>query len=131
MKRVNILTLNRYNIISNICMIDSSARNVVEASISTRDISKTLVRVKSSNIWGYAINIKDSKSKTGDVIVQFKGKNGGPDDIYIYYDVPVMVYRRWLTAPSAGHYFWVYIRNRYKYSKLTGSKRGKLPNAIN
>lgn len=132
MKKVIKASLSKYDdIISNIFMFESSARDIIEASISTRDLTKNLVRVKSSNIWAYAMNIKDKKDKTGDVLVQFKGKNGGPDDIYIYYDVPVMVYRRWLTASSKGHYFWVYIRNNYSYSKLTGDKRTKLRNGIN
>lgn len=108
MKKVIKASLSKYDdIISNIFMFESSARDVIEASISTRDLTKNLVRVKSSNIWAYAINIKDRKDKTGDVVVQFKGRNGGPDDIYIYYDVPVMVYRRWISASSKGHYFWV------------------------
>ena len=79
----------------------------------------------------YKINIKRNGDKFGDVYVQFKGKNGGPGDIYVYYDVPVRTYRRWVSAPSKGHYFWQYIRNNFKYSKLTGNKRGKLENAIN
>ena len=132
MKRVLRSTLHQYdNIISSIHMFESSARDVIEASISTRDLTKNLVRVKSSNIWAYAMNIKDKKDKTGDVLVQFKGKNGGPDDIYIYYDVPVMVYRRWLTAPSKGHYMWQYIRGKYAYAKLTGDKKTKQRGGIN
>lgn len=103
----------------------------VMAAINTRNLAQNIVRVKSSNVWGYTINVKDRKSKFGDVIVQFKGNNGGPGDIYIYYDVPVLTYRRWHSAPSKGHYFWVYIRNNFKYSKLTGDKRGKLHNAVN
>lgn len=101
------------------------------ASISSRDLTKSMVRVKSSNIWSYNINIKDIKDKTGTVYVQFKNKKGGPGDIYCYYDVPINVWRKWLSSPSAGHYFWKYIRNRMKYSKLTGDKKGKLKNAIN
>ena len=104
---------------------------VINAAISSKDLTKNMIRVKSSNIWAYNMNIKDRKDKTGDVLVQFKGKNGGPDDIYIYYDVPVMVYRRWHSAPSKGHYFWQYIRNVYNYAKLTGDKRTKLKNGIN
>ena len=103
----------------------------VMAAINTRNLAQNIVRVKSSNVWGYTINVKDRKSKFGDVIVQFKGNNGGPGDIYIYYDVPVLTYRRWHSAPSKGHYFWVYIRNNFRYSKLTGDKRGKLHNAVN
>ena len=67
----------------------------------------------------------------GDMLVQFKGPKGGAGDIYLYYDVPVMLYRRWISAPSKGHFFWKYVRNNFSYRKLTGDKKGKLPNAIN
>ena len=103
----------------------------IEAGISTRDMMKNLVRVKSSNMWGMAMNIKNRKDRFGDVIVQFKGKNGGPGDIYQYFDVPVPLYRRWIGATSKGHFFWQYIRDNFKYRKLTGDKRGRLPNAVN
>lgn len=104
---------------------------VITAAISTCDLLKNLSRVKSSNVWGYTINIRQAKDKTGDVLVQFKGNKGGPGDVYIYYDVPVVVYRRLVSAPSKGHFIWQYLRNNYKYSKLTGSKKGVLPNAVN
>lgn len=114
------------------CIYESGINTkAIMAAMNTRELTKNIVRVKSSNIWGYNINIKKYGDPVGDVVVQFKGKNGGPDDVYIYYDVPVKVYRRWHTAPSKGHYFWRYIRNNYKYSKLTGDKKGKLKNAIN
>ena len=91
-----------------------------------------IVRVKSSNVWGYNINIRDRHDKTGDVYVQFKAdKTGGPGDIYVLYDVPISLYRKWVTAPSKGHFYYVNLRNNFKYSKLTGDKRGKLPNAVN
>lgn len=109
----------------------SERQNVILAAISSRDLSKNLVRVKSSNLWAYTISIKDNKSKVGDVLCQFKGKNGGPGDIYMYYDVPVSLWRKWLTAPSKGHFFWQYIRNNFYYRKLTGNKKGVLKNAIN
>lgn len=106
-------------------------QDVIECAISSRDLTKNMVRVKSSNIWAYNINIRQQGDKVGDVVVQFKGKNGGPDDIYMYFDVPVRVYRQWHSAPSKGHYFWEHIRNNYKYRKLTGDKRTKLRNGIN
>ena len=113
-------------------LVDSSARQqVIEAAISSRDITKNMVRCKSSNIWSYALNVRDSKHRYGDMIIQFKGKNGGPDDIYMYLDVPVNTYRKFISAPSKGHAFWKMIRNNFKYRKLTGNKRGVLPNAIN
>ena len=122
--------------ILDICICSVLDRNnlvhdIITSSISSRDITKDMVRVRSSNVWSYKINIKRNGDKFGDVYVQFKGKNGGPGDIYVYYDVPVRTYRRWVSAPSKGHYFWQYIRNNFKYSKLTGNKRGKLENAIN
>ena len=119
-------------VFSAVTIINSSeGKSIVQAAISTRDLSKNLVRVKSSNVWAYSINIRDRKDKTGDVLVQFKGKNGGPGDIYIYHDVPVMLWRQWLSASSKGHFFWEHIRNEFMYRKLTGDKRGKLKNAIN
>lgn len=106
-------------------------KTAVTAAINVRDLAKNLVRVKSSNIWAYGMNLRDRKDKTGEVVVQFKGNKGGPGDVYIYYDVPLVVWRKWLSATSKGHYFWMHIRNTYMYSKLTGDKRGKLRNAIN
>lgn len=117
--------------IVNIMFCAQSDRSAIMAAISTREIAKNMVRVKSSNVWSYNINIRDYGDDTGDVYVQFKGDKGGPGDVYVYYDVPVNLYRRWHSAPSKGHYFWRYIRNNFKYSKLTGDKRGKLANAIN
>ena len=99
---------------------------------SARDIERNLVRVKSSNIWAYAIDIKDRHDKTGTVYIQFKGKNGGPTGgLYRYYDIPINLWRRFIRAPSKGMFFWRYIRNNFRYSKLTGDKRGKLRNAVN
>lgn len=109
--------------------IDASKE--VFAAINTKDLAKKLVRVKSSNVWAIGINVRHQGDTTGDVLAQFKGKNGGPGDVYIYYDVPIKVYNRWVAATSIGHFFWKYIRNNFMYSKLTGDKRGKLRNAIN
>lgn len=131
MKRVIVSTVKKWDIIQFTDIFDTDYRETIIASISSRDLSKNMVRVKSSNIWSYGMNIKDNKSKIGDVIVQFKDKNGGPGDVYMLYDVPIKLYRRWVSAPSKGHFFWVYLRNNFKYSKLTGDKRGKLKNAVN
>lgn len=126
------IVLKCYPEISSVVMCDSSQRQfVINCAISTRDLSKNLIKVKSSNIWAYALNVKDKKSKTGDMLVQFKGRNGGPDDVYIYYDVPVLIYRRMLSAPSKGHAFWVYIRGKYPYAKLTGDKKTKQAGGLN
>ena len=100
-------------------------------SRSSREITKNLVRVASSNVWAYGVEIKDKDSKVGDVYVQFKGKNGGPEHIYKYYDVPITLWRKFISAPSKGHFVWKYLRNNFHYSKLTGDKRGVLKNAIN
>jgi hypothetical protein len=62
--------------------------------------------------------------------MQFKAKNGGPGDIYIYYDVPTKIWQRFVAAPSKGHFMWEYIRNVFTYAKLTGDKRTHLPNGI-
>ena len=112
--------------------IDQDCRNqVIECAISSRDMTKNLVRVRSSNVWAIGMNAKNGKDGFGDLLIQFKEKNGGPDDIYLYMDVPFKLYRRFVSAPSKGHFVWQYIRNNFKYRKLTGNKRGVLPNAIN
>ena len=108
-----------------------SHKESITAAINTREFAQDIVRVNSSNVWGYKFNVKRAGDNTGDMLVQFKGPNGGPGDIYIYYDVPIRIYQRWQSAPSKGHYFWVYVRNNFKYSKLTGNRRGVLPNAVN
>lgn len=122
---------NKLNYIESCVFTKTEHRSAVTAAINTKDLTKGMVRCKSSNVWAYNMNIRDRKSPTGDMLMQFKGKNGGPGDIYIYYDVPVRLYRRLHTATSVGHFFWQYIRNAFSYSKLTGNKRGVLPNAIN
>lgn len=131
MKRVIISTLIDYREIESAVMVPSDNRDEIKAAMNTRELSKKLVKGKSSNIWSYGINVKHAGDNTGDMIIQFKNRNGGAGDIYIYYDVPVQVYNKFVGTTSLGHYFWKYIRNKYKYSKLTGDKRGKLPNAIN
>ena len=120
-----------YSILENIAFTSTSERKAVLAAINTKNLADNLVRCKSSNVWAYGMNIKDKKDKTGDLLMQFKGKNGGPGNLYIYFDVPIVIYRRLQSAPSVGSFFWKYIRNVYKYSLLTGTKRGVLPNAIN
>ena len=83
--------------LSNLMFCKSTDRDSILAAISTRDISKDMVRVKSSNVWSYGINIKEYGDKVGDVYAQFKGANGGPDGLYVFYDVPVSVWRKWLS----------------------------------
>ena len=103
---------------------DTSRRN----KTTTQDFVKKLARVKSSNVWSYAFQPKDDKS--GDMLMQFKAKNGGPGDIYIYYNVPSKLWQRFVAAPSKGHFFWEFVRNVFTYAKLTGDKRTHLPNGI-
>ena len=113
------------------CIVDEKmTTQICAASKSLKDITRNLVRVKSSNVWAYGIDIRDRHDKTGNVFVQFKGKNGGPGDIYVFYDVPVTVWRGWVAAPSKGHYHWAHIRFNYKYAKLTGDRRTYLPNGV-
>lgn len=121
------------DVFQNIYMIDpQDMLTPVASAISTKNLSKNLVRTKSSNIWSYGMDVTDKNMRFGNVIVQFKGKNGGPTGgTYIYYDVPTKLWQRWLGAASKGAFFWRYIRNVFKYSKLDGNKRGVLPNAIN
>lgn len=92
---------------------------------------KDLTRVKSSNVWAVGIEVNDKNRRVGDLYVQYKAKNGGPGDCYRYYDIPVQVYRKLISAPSKGAFLWKYIRHNFQYSKLTGNKRGVLPNAVN
>lgn len=106
-------------------------RQSITAAISARDLTKNMVRVKSSNLWGFAINIKNDKTKVGDLYVQFKNRNGGAGDVYVYYDVPVKIYQQFISGPSKGHNFWKYIRGKYTFAKLTGDKRTKLKGGVN
>lgn len=117
--------------ISKIALCEISNKRAIKAGISSKEITKNMVKVKSSNIWAYCIDIKRSTDKTGNVYVQFKGANGGPDDIYCYFDVPIIIYRRWLGAPSKGHFFWEYIRGKFNFAKLTGDKRTKQKGGVN
>lgn len=114
--------------------ISRDCRNaVINCRVSKDTIGNILNRVRSSNVWAFGMDRDsiDTQDGTGDLVVQFKNKAGGPGDIYIYYDVPTALYRKWVTTPSKGAWFWRNIRHRFNYSKLTGDKRGKLPNAIN
>ena len=111
---------------------ETSGRQPIMAAISAKDITRNMVRVKSSNIWSYTINGRNGQdSKLGDVYVQFKGKHGGPGDVYVYYDVPVKIYKQMLSAPSKGHSFWQNLRGKYSYAKLTGDKRTKRRGGVN
>ena len=103
----------------------------IMAAINTKNLAQNLVRVRSSNVWAVGFNVKNKGDKVGDLVIQFKNKNGGGGDVYIYFDVPLTVYRRMMSTTSFGHFVWEYIRNSFNYSKLTGNKRGVLPNAIN
>ena len=97
---------------------------------NSRQVTDTMQRVKSSNVWAYAYDIEMGEN-IGTLYVQFKNRNGGPGDIYEYIAVPIKAWRKFVTAPSKGHYFWKAIRNKFRYRKLTGDKKGKLANAIN
>ena len=125
------LFVKRYIKCIEIMFIFNSKQSQYIQCASSRDVLDTLVRVKSSNIYSYGMDVDNIEDNVGDVVVQFKGRNGEPDDIYMYFDVPIIVFRRWVSTPSKGRYFWRYIRNNYKYRKLTGDKRTKLPNGIN
>ena len=120
---MKILILNNY-----ISAAKHSTRN--KRRKDSREITDHLVRCRSSNIWGYGYDIQNGEN-IGTLYVQFKGINGGPGDIYRYYDVPLKIYKKFVTSPSKGHSHWKLIRNKYQYSKLTGDKLGKLKNAVN
>lgn len=119
--------------IYDIAFINSAYRQQVAITCASSTRDTPLTRVKSSNVWAYGMkrDTIDEKTGTGDLLVQFKDKYGGPGHIYIYYDVPTKLYRQFITTPSKGSWFWKNIRHRFNYSKLTGDKRGKFPNAIN
>lgn len=101
-----------------------------KSKASKQNLAKKLVRVKSSNVWAYYYDIELGRN-TGNLYVQFKSKNGGPGDIYQYLDFPIKLWKKFVSTSSKGHYFWKYIRNNFRYRKLTGDKKGKLANAIN
>ena len=111
-------------------LCNTQDRDIIMAA-SARELTENMVRVKSSNLWSIKINVKEMGDDTGDIYIQFKDSKGGPGDVYVYFDVPVKVYQRFAAAPSKGHYFWVHIRNKYYYRKLTGDKRAKLKNGLN
>ncbi|MBQ2856703.1 MAG: KTSC domain-containing protein [Bacteroidaceae bacterium] len=130
--KMNILSMDQIPEIYAIFFSDSFEENqAIMASISSRDITKKMIRVKSSNLWSYCIDVRHAKDKTGIVYVQFKGERGGPGDVYCYYDVPVVVYQKLLAATSKGHAFWKYLRGKFLYSKLTGDKKTKMPGGVN
>lgn len=127
---------NRFNyseILSSVIFRGINFRQILAAknNKTTRDITRNLVRVKSSNVWAYGVEVSNQNPKIGDVYVQFKGRNGGPEHIYVYYEVPLSLWRKFISSPSKGHFVYKYLRNNFMYSKLTGDKRGKLANAIN
>lgn len=109
-------------------IIDGKPIVAADNRISTKDMLKKMLRVKSSNLWSYAFQPKDYNK--GTMVIQFKGPNGGPQDAYVYYDVPNKLWQKFVAAPSKGHFFWQHIRNVFKYGKLTGDKRTKLPNGV-
>lgn len=111
-------------------LLSPNHSSAISASISSRDLSQNMIRVRSSNVYSIAADIRDANSNTCTLLVRFKDNNQ-PGDLYQYFDVPVKLYKKWLNSPSKGHFFWAYIRNYYPYRKLTGDKRGKLSNAIN
>lgn len=104
--------------------------NSTREKTTTKDFAKKLKNVDSSNIWSYAFQPKDNVF--GDMLVQFKSRDGGPGDIYIYYNVPNKLWHRFYLARSKGGFFWQYIRNnmKIKYAKLTGDKRTHLPHGL-
>lgn len=118
------------DIVANSVLRGSNYRTI-QAGKSPRVFTQNLIRVKSSNVWAYGMEVKDSKNGVGDVYVQFKGKDGGGADVYRYFDVPITLWRKILSHPSKGHAVWKYLRNNFLYQKLTGDKKGKLPNAVN
>lgn len=106
-------------------------RSKIYAASNSRVSTRDMIKVDSSNIWGYHMEIPDRRSKVGDLYVQFKSARGGPEDIYVLYGVPVVLFRRFVAAPSKGHFYWQYFRDKYPYAKLTGDKRTKMRGGVN
>lgn len=119
---MKLLILNEY-----ISAANHSSRN--KRRKDSREITDHMVRCRSSNLWGYAFDIQDGEN-VGTLYVQFKSTQGGPGDIYRYYEVPISIYRKLISAPSKGHAHHKYIRHKYLYSKLTGDKKTHLKNGL-
>ena len=104
--------------------------NSKRTKTSTKDLGDRLQQVNSSNVWAYAFQPNDNNF--GDMLVQFKGRKGGPGDIYIYYNVPNKIWQKFYVTPSKGRFFWRHIRNNQKirYAKLTGDRKTHLPHGI-
>lgn len=120
------------NLMTEDSIVDDDYSDIpVMAAISTKNITDTMIKVDSSNMWSYGFNVKNYGDKTGDMFIQFKGRNGGPGEVYQYFDVPISLWRRFVSAPSKGHFFYVNVRSKFKYRKLTGDKKGKFANAVN
>ena len=69
-------------------------------------------RVQWTRING-STTIKSVGYSDGNLYVAFK-----PRGMYVYYHVPVMIYRRFLKAPSKGKFLWARIRDVYDFDKL-------------
>lgn len=96
-------------------------QQIIAAATGSGDISNHIIRVHSSNVYGYYMDVRRHTDRTGTLYIQFL-KNGQPGDIYAYYDVPVEIGRKLASTSSKGHYVWKYIKNKYQTAKLTGDK---------
>lgn len=128
-------SIRRYGFGDIISFVEMSQEEIT-AAINTRDLTRDLVRVQSSNVYKIGFHAKKYEDRDGTLFIQFLGKDNrgfrtGPGPLYCYYEVPKKVYRGLVGASSKGAYVWRYIRNVYSYSRLDGSKRGVLPNAVN
>lgn len=127
---MNITVKKKNAVVKSQYLLDNKNLSTIIASLSTKEIVKNMKRVKSSNIYSQTINVHDPENKVGDVYIRFH-KNGVPTWTYVYYDVPIKLYRKWLAAPSKGSFFWHNMRHNFYYTKLDGDKYGKLKNSIN
>lgn len=97
-----------------------------------------LKRVSSSNVFAYGYDAQEHV-----LYVQFRGPTVGvgpstrgryvgatgkrpqraskPGMVYRYLAVPPGVWARFQKAPSKGSFVWVHLRDRYPYSRWTGS----------
>ena len=101
--------------------VNENKHPIIAATTSSGDIADRIIRVNSSNVYGYYMDVRRHTDHTGTLYIQFL-KKGRPGDIYAYYDVPLEIGRKLASTSSKGHYVWKYIRNRYQTAKLTGDK---------
>lgn len=80
----------------------------IKAGLKPKEID-----VESSNIHSVRYS-----SGAQELYIKFKRSGSTPTE-YVYYDVPFIVYKKMLSAPSHGKFFHKEIKNRYEYEKIS------------